>query len=65
MYTVFEFLAQHVPQNLWKVHGSHFYLLECFWLRQELRKSVCPSVRPSGTSLSKALNLHLFLIGQS
>ena len=31
MYTVFEFLAQHVPQNLWKVHGSHFYLLECFF----------------------------------
>ena len=33
-----------------------------FWLRQELRVSVCPSVRPSGTSLSKALNLHLSLI---
>ena len=36
-----------------------------FWLRQELRvslcPSVCPSVRPSGTSLSKALNLHLSL----
>ena len=40
-----------------------------FWLRQELRESVCLSVRPSvclsGTSLSKALNLHLSLIGQS
>ena len=36
-----------------------------FWLRQELRVSVCPSVRPSGTSLSKALNLHLSLIVMS
>ena len=40
-----------------------------FWLRQELRVSVCLSVRPSvrlsGTSLSKALNLHLSLIVMS
>ena len=33
-----------------------------FWLRQELRELVCPSVHPSRTSLSKALNLHLSLI---
>ena len=28
---VFEFLTQHVPQNLWKVHGSHFNSVECFY----------------------------------
>ena len=32
---------------------------------QELRESVCLSVHLSGTSLSKALYLHLSLIGQS
>ena len=31
----------------------------CFWLRQELKDSQCPSVCPSGTSLSKAVYLHL------
>ena len=36
-----------------------------FWLRQELRESVCPSVCPSGTKCSKALNLPLSLIGLS
>ena len=40
-------------------------LLSNFWLRQELKVSLCPSVRPSGTKLSKALNLHLSLIGMS
>ena len=30
-----------------------------FWLRQEPKESLCPSVRPSVTSLSRALNLHL------
>ena len=40
-------------------------LLDDFWLRQELRESVCPSVCPYGTSMSKALNLHLSLIGVS
>ena len=30
-----------------------------FLLQQELKVSQCPSVCPSGTSLSKALNLHL------
>ena len=36
-----------------------------FWLRQELRESVCLCVCLSGTNLSKALNLHLSLIGLS
>ena len=38
-----------------------------FWLRKELRESlclsVCLSVRLSGTNLSKGLNFHLSLIG--
>ena len=36
-----------------------------FWLCQELRVSVCLSVRLSGTKFSKALNLHLSLIALS
>ena len=36
-----------------------------FWLRQDLKESLCPCVCLSGTSLSKALNLHLSLIGLS
>ena len=36
-----------------------------FWLRQKLRVSLCVYVCPSGTSLSKTLNLHLSLIVQS
>ena len=39
-----------------------------FWLRQGAQGvtlCVCLSVHPSGTSLSKALNLHLSLIGLS
>ena len=30
-----------------------------FWLRQELKESQSSFVRPSGPSLSEALNLHL------
>ena len=32
---------------------------------KELKESLCVSVRPSGTKCSKALNLHLSLIGLS
>ena len=35
------------------------------WSRSPMSHSVCLSVCPSGTSLSRALNLHLSLIGQS
>ena len=34
-------------------------LSQYFWLRQELRESQCVSVCPSGTSLFRAVNLHL------
>ena len=36
-----------------------FRYLLIFWLRQEPKVSLCMSVCPSGTSLSRALNLHL------
>ena len=36
-----------------------------FLLRQELRVSLCLSVRLSGAIVSKSLNLHLYLMGQS
>ena len=35
------------------------YGLFAFWLRKELRESLCPSVHVSGTKLSRAVNLHL------
>ena len=30
-----------------------------FWLQQEPKESQCEFVRPSGSSLSRAVNLHL------
>ena len=42
-----------------------FWNFFTFWLRQELRESLCVSVCLSSISLSEALNLNLSFIGLS
>ena len=56
------------PLNYFGIHLKDFlkvHKLVFFWLRQELRESLCVCVCLSDTNLSKALNLHLSLIGLS
>ena len=49
--------------HFWNEAKGHekglFSLITYFWLRQELKVSRCPSVRPFGTISSRAVNLHL------
>ena len=52
----------HFFKSIKSKRTSISYILITFWLRQELRQSLCLSVCLFGTSLSKALNFHLSLI---
>ena len=54
---------RHSARKQWKnsfQSNDEDSLGKYFWLRQELKESQCVSVCPSGTSLSRAVNLHLY-----